>query len=269
MMQTHISMNNLEGPLVGKNVDLNITKEDNIFQDIGLDAAVMYSRIDKLTESTLESCCLTFPDTSLLLLPGTEIKNKETFERDICRYIFRMIHSAEQYVDIVMIDANSGNDDLSFKLMSSADLIIINLTQRRHVLNKLFQEYENRFNDYSNIFFLFGAYDNNSGYNINNCRRKYWKYINKNNSAVIPYSTKYMDAQNECNILKMIKEGLYTYNLDEASKLNKLLKSRFKLSKYKDEETNYFFNQSCQCALKIMNKLNTLESKTLIKRSGA
>jgi len=269
MMQTHIAMNNLEGPLVGKNVDLEGSRESNIFQDIGLDAAVMYSRINKLEQDTFESCCLTFPNTSLLLLPGTEVKNREIFEHDICKNITKMIHYAENYVDIVMIDTNSGNDGLSFRLMASADLIVINLTQRRYVLDKFFLEYEKRFNDYGNIFFLFGNYNQNSVYNISNCRRKYWKYINTKNSGVIPYSTRYMDAQNESNIINMVREGLGVCKLSEASNLREQFRSRFKFGKYTDEETDYFFYQSCRSTEKIMNMLTSAGNKSLMKRSGA
>lgn len=269
MMQTHISMNNLEGPFVGRNADLSGSSESNIFQDIGLDAVVMYSRLNMLMENTLESCCLTFPDTSLLLLPGTGIKNRETFDRDISRNIFRMLQYAENYVDVVMIDANSGNDDLSFNLMASADLIVVNLTQSRHVLNRFFQEYEKRFSDFSKAFFLFGSYDKYSGYNISNCRRKYWKYFNKNNSGVIPYSTKYLDARNECNILKMAREGLHAYMNNKDHKSRYLLRRKLRSGKYISDETDYFFHQSCLSTLKIMNMLSTARNKSLMKRSGA
>ena len=63
-----------------------------------------------------------------------------------------MIQKAENYVDIVMIDANSGKNDLSFKLMSMADLVVINLSQRRYVLNKFFDEYGEDLKEYKKYF---------------------------------------------------------------------------------------------------------------------
>ena len=163
MMQTQMSMNNLEGPLIGKSMGNIGTEEEYMFQDIGLDAAVMYSRMNMLIGDTLESCCITFPDTSLLLLPGTETKNRETFERDVSSAICRMISHAEDNVDIVMIDTNSGKDDLSAKLMSSADVIVINLTQRNYIISKFFVEYGGMLNKHKNVFFIFGNYDRYSG----------------------------------------------------------------------------------------------------------
>lgn len=260
MMETQFSMNNLEGPLVGKKLEPFSKEDSSIFQEIGIDAAVMYSRMNMLIGDTLERCCMTFPGSSLLLLPGTETKNRETFERDISSSVCCMIGQAEEYVDIVMMDINSGNNELSYKLMSSANLIIVNLTQQRHVLNRFFSEYGVSLNG-KNVFYLFGNYDKNSGYNIINCRRKYGKYINKDNSGVIPYCTKYMDAQNECNILGMIKEGLQNKK--------RLAKRKFMFTKYSSEETDYFFSQASRSVRKILNMLNEVEEKTLVRRSGA
>ena len=268
LMQTHISMNNLEGPLVGKNVGLSGSIEDNIFQDIGLDAAVMYSRINMLNKNTLESCCITFPDTSLLLLPGTEIKNREIFAQDIGKNVFKVIQDIEKIVDIVMIDTNSGNDDLSFKMISSADLTVINLTQRRYVLDTFFQEYAGRF-DFGKVFFLIGNYDKNSGYNISNFQKKYRKYLGKNNSGVIPYSTRYLDALNECELLKMVRNVLNIKRFAEISSFGRMFIKKIKPGRFQNDETEYFFYQACQSAEKIVTKLNLAENKSFMKRRGA
>ncbi|MDI9509931.1 MAG: hypothetical protein QM217_09030 [Bacillota bacterium] len=269
LTQTHLSMNNLEGPLVGKNVDINEIDDSKIFQDIGLDAAVMFSKMNLLMEKVLESCCITFPNSSLLLMPGTKTRSLETFDRDIGNAICPMIQKAENYVDIVMIDANSGKNDLSFKLMSMADLVVINLSQRRYVLNKFFDEYGEDLKEYKKVFYILGNYDKNSGYNIFNCRRKHGRYINKFNSGVIPYSSKYMDAQNESNIMGMVKEWFRINKYGEGNKISNLVKKKLKWSRYLPEENDYFFNQACSCVSNIMDMLNTNKDNSLVKRSGA
>lgn len=267
MMQTQMSMNNLEGPLLGKNIGAQDTEDSYIFQDIGLDAAVMYSQMNMLVGDILESCCITFPSTSLLLLPGTETKNRETFERDISSSICRMISHAENNVDIVMIDTNSGKDELSIKLMSSADVIVINLTQRKYILSKFFLEYGETLNKYKNVFFIFGNYDRYSGYNIINCLRKLGKYINRDNSGVIPYCTKYMDAQNDCNILRMVREGLHNSRVKDKYKLRGIIKRIIKPRYDSTNETDYFFYQTCRTTMKILNMINTRDREALIERS--
>lgn len=260
MMQTQYDKNNLESPLVGQNVGI-VDSDNELFQDIGLNAAVTYRMMNKLNLKIIESCCLTFQNSSLLLLPGSDTKNRETFNRDIGRGVIRMIKDANELVDVILIDTNSGDDDLSFQLMSTADLIVVNLTQRRYVLDKFISEYGKRFIDNKKVFYLFGDYDDNSTYNINNCRVRFRNYFRGANSGVIPYCTKYMDAQNESNILNFMKEGLS----EKESELDRFLsriRRIFRTSKYLQEETDYFFHSSILSVEKMYQLMNVSKQKT-------
>jgi hypothetical protein len=254
MMQTQFEKNNLESPLVGQNVDKQRPVDNPLFQDIGLDMAVTYSNMNKLTRNKLESCCISFQDTSLFLLPGTEIKNKESFNRDIGKAVGRMIKNANECVDMVLIDSNSGNDELSFKLMPLADLVVVNLTQRRYVLDKFFSDYGEAFRN-KRVFYLLGNYDDNSSYNIHNCSRKYKKYMNEKNSGIIPYSTQYMDAQNEGAVVRFLLEGTHKDELNGLQRFLWVIKRHLQTGKYIPEETEYFFNQSKRSVEKMLDLL--------------
>lgn len=257
MMQTHFQKNNLEGPLVGKNTGL-YNEDNELFQDIGLDAAITFSNMSRLDSRALESCCLTFQDTSLMLLPGTDIKNRETFDRDIGSNVIRMIKKADAFTDIVLIDANSGDDELSFRLMAIADLVVINLTQRRHVLKKYITDYSGYFKD-KKVFFLFGDYDDNSICNINNCRTRFNKYIKKYNSGVIPYCTEYMDAQNESNILAFIRNGFRIRRAVSVSRVKNLMRGIVRTGRYSLEEKEYFLSRSLAAVEKMLALMNSPE----------
>lgn len=254
MMQTHFKNNNLESPLVGHNVDQD-TKEGKIFEGIGLDMAITYNNMNKLSQKTLEHCCLTFSDSSILLMPGTNTKNKETFDRDIGNAVNRMVMDVDGYVDLVLIDSNSGEDELSMRLMTISDMVVVNLTQRRYVLEKFFSEYGERLIKDKKVFYIFGDYDDNSSYNINNCRKKYSKFITSNNSGVIPYCTKFMDAQNESNVMKFLQNGLLQRrNRDRKTWLTRAV-DYFMYGKYAEEETEYFFHRSLLCVEKMLGMM--------------
>jgi hypothetical protein len=255
MMQTHFNRNNLESPLVGENVGRNSLEESNLFMDIGLDTAVTYSNMNRLNIDMLENCCFTFPDTQILLLPGTETKNRDTFDRDIGKAVTRVIQDADKCVDVVLIDSNSGDDKLSCKLMTMADLIVINLTQHRYVLDKLFAD-NNDILLNKNVFYLFGEYDDNSSYNINNCRRKYRKYINHKNSGVIPYCTKFLDAQNESDVIKFMKSGLHRKEEGDLDKLINGIRRTLLWDNYTVDETEYFFHRSRLTVEKMLDLLH-------------
>jgi len=255
IMQTHFAKNNLELPLVGKNAGNHKAEDSELFMDIGLDAAITFSNMGNLSLDILESCCLTIPGTKLLLLPGTETKNRETFDRDIGRAVGRMIRDAGNCVDMVLIDSNSGDDELSLQLMNVVDLVVINLTQRKYVLDKFFSDYGEMFFDNDKAFYLFGDYDDNSCYNINNCRKRYKRYINQSNSGVVPYNTKYLDAQNECGLVSFMQEGLKINQGSNLIRLYSNMKTRFRPGKYAPEETYQFFLRSRASVRKMLDLL--------------
>lgn len=255
LLQTHFKNNNLESPLIGCNVDKE-SEEADLFEDIGIDMAITYSNMNRLDNKALENCCLTFLDSTILMMPGTKTRNKETFDRDIGGAVHRMLMTVDDYVDLVFIDSNSSDDELSMRLMQTVDMIIVNLTQHKYVLDKLFENYETYLTNNDKVFYLFGNYDDNSGYNIYNCRRKYSRYIKQGNSGVIPYCTKFMDAQNESNILQFLKEGLICERKNRIiSKVQKTLYD-LKYGKYVRDDKEEFFGNSILTTDKISHVLH-------------
>lgn len=255
LLQTHLKNNNLESPLIGCNVDKE-SEEAELFEDIGIDMAITYSNMNRLDNKALENCCLTFLNSTILMMPGTKIRSKEIFDRDIGSAVHRMLMTVDDYVDMVFIDANSGDDELSMSLMRTVDLIIVNLTQHKYVLDKLFENYEAFLSNNDKVFYLFGNYDDNSGCNIHNCRRKYSRYIKQRNSGIIPYCTRYMDAQNESNILQFLKEGLiYERKKRILSNVQKTLYD-LKYGRYARDEKEEFFRNSILTANKISHILH-------------
>jgi hypothetical protein len=110
LLQTHYKNNNLESPLIGYNVDKE-SEETELFEDIGIDMAITYSNMNRLDHKTLENCCLTFLDSTILMMPGTKTRSKETFDREIGGAVHRMLMAADDYVDMVFIDSNSSDDE--------------------------------------------------------------------------------------------------------------------------------------------------------------
>ncbi len=269
IMQTHFAGNNLESPLVGQNTDKYNVDNMGLFQDIGLDTAVTYSKMNQLNSNILESCCFSFPETKLLLLPGTKTKNRETFERDIEKSVSRVIRTANKCIDMVLIDADSTEEKLSFHLMEQADLIVINLSQHRYVLEQFFMRYGDRFLNNNKVFYLFGDYDDNSSYNINNCRRKYNKFVTAANSGVIPYCTQFMDAQNESRIISFMQIGLHLRRENDLKKVYYSMKTAFWYDKKSGAENQYFFHRSKLAVDKMLQILQISDTyKARLEKEG-
>jgi hypothetical protein len=90
--------------------------------------------------------------------------------------------------------------------MADSDLVVVNLSQNMGMLDIFFPYYRELIR--SKVFYLFGNYDVDSKYNINNIRRRYWKEITLVNSGVIPYNTEFLDAQCDGRVCEFIRENL-------------------------------------------------------------
>lgn len=242
LMHTHFKLNNLEAPLVGcntKNAD-----SSGFFLDVGLDSLVRSFKAARLGEEDLNNCCISIPNTSISLLPGTCKNNEASFAYEMDMVIINLLRTIEELVDIVFIDVCSGEHPLSRKIMEDSDVIVVNLSQNIGLLEDFLSREQNQLLPLDNqkrkhqkLFFLIGNYDDNSKYNINNIRRRHRKVMKHNNSGTIPYNTAFHDALCDGTVVDFFKENLRCG---------------------KEDENRYFITEAKQAATKIC-KLAGLE----------
>lgn len=211
LTQTQFNYNNLEAPLVGANAYNKDSKA--YFREVGLDTIIRCFKAAKLDEVTLENCCITLENTNTLLLPGSSKLIKESFEFEIDAVIVNLLKSIEVLTGIIFVDICSGVNPLSKKLMSEADLVVVNLSQNMGVTDLFFKEYLEFIT--VKVFYLFGNYDGHSKYNISNIRRKYHRNITQKNSGVIPYNTRFMDSQVDGRTVEFIRHNLNCTKKDD------------------------------------------------------
>jgi hypothetical protein len=211
LTQTHFNYNNLEAPLVGIN-SKQITSTD-YFRDIGLDMLLRSFKSFKLDRESIYNCCISLPGTNVSLLPGTYKCNKDSFEYEMNSIIINLLRTMEEFSEIVFIDINSGNNPISLKIITDADLTIINLSQNMSIIDTLLST--GLPIPLKKAFFLFGNYNRKSKYNIHNIRRRFHKYITSSNSGVIPYNTAYLDAQCDGKVIELIRDNRFKDRNDE------------------------------------------------------
>ena len=210
LTQTHFNFNNLEAPFVGSNAK-NVTSKE-FFRDVGIDLLIRNFKAEKLDKERIDNCCISLPQTNLSLLPGTSKHNRDSYEYEVDTVILNLLRTVEGFTNIIFLDVSSGNNETSMKIIADANLTVVNLSQNISIIDSYFEEYHKLLN--SKVFFLFGNYDCNSKYNINNIRRRY-KEITKNNSGVIPYNTAYLDAQCDGKVLDFVRSNIHTRKDDE------------------------------------------------------
>lgn len=198
--QTHFNLNNLEAPLLS--TSNNDSKE--YFMDIGIDALARSLKSSYLDSTVIENCTISLLHKQLSLLPGTTKNNKDIYEFDMSKTILSILNAAANCHDIIFIDTNSGRNDLTMKILNNADIIVVNLSQNKNIMDDFTSNYN--FND-KKIFYLIGNYDPNSKYNYNNLRKIY-RFMKKKNTAVIPYNTEFMDVQSDGEVISYIMKNL-------------------------------------------------------------
>ncbi len=229
LTQTQFNLNNLEAPIIGANPHSKDSKD--YFREVGLDTLIRCFKASKLDLETLTNCCIAIENTNILLLPGTTKSIKEAFEHELEMVTTNLLHSVEDLCQIVFIDICSGENGLSKKIMEEADLVVVNLSQNISIIDQFLKQYE--YHMPKKVFYLFGRYDCNSKYNINNIRRKYHKYITSNNSGVIPYHTGYMDAQIDGRVVEYIRSKINDTKKDYSYYfIKKTKRSTEKILKY-------------------------------------
>lgn len=204
LTQTHYSMNYLEGPLVG---EIDGPQGNEYFRDTGVDAVIRYFKAGMLSKEVMDNCSIDIA-SGLSLLTGTKQSSRRTYDDSVLRRIVGyVLNAAEDYYDWVVVDTNSGYSSSSLETVQSADVVVVTLRQNRDMLDELFANEEFRKLNSDRIFYLFGSYDSDSKYNLNNLRHIY-RQINADNSGGLPHSTAYMDALCDRKAMKYITANL-------------------------------------------------------------
>lgn len=202
--QSHFNYNNLEAPFIDANPDNKHFRK--YFSEVGIDALIRNFKCEKLSKEWLEYCCTDIPNSNMMLLPGTTQTIREAFDYEMDRALVQLFNAIDEYTGIVFVDSCSGSNALSMKLIENADIVIVNLSQNINFIDMFFNKYKTNFPE--KIFYLFGNYDHKSKYNLANIRKKYGKYINSNNSGIIPYNTGFRDSQIDGKVVDFIRQNL-------------------------------------------------------------
>lgn len=210
VLQTHFSLNNLGFPLLG------ITDGTESFRDSGIDALLRDVKSKPLTNEIVLSDCVSLLSKQYSLFLGTGSRNKDAYEKDMRLSFNKITSEVDQYNDFVFVDIASGYSSLSKIVAKQMDLLVVNLSQNRHVI----EEYLDNQIEGKDIIYLFGNYKADSKYNIKNLARMYPEFRKK--SYCIYYNADYMDALNDGKVISYL---LKNKDADELSAQYDFIKS--------------------------------------------
>jgi hypothetical protein len=181
-----------------------------LFEDIGLDSLLRNIKTAELSEDFIHNSVISLNNNAIHLLPGTIKENRQMFEAELLVSMPSILNSINQYYDLVFMDLVPGANELSGRMMEEADVIAVNLTQDKNIMDDYFSRYHL---PEEKTFYLIGKYNENSRYNLTNLVRTYHCLNHK--TAVIPYNTEVMDAVIDGKLINLIRKDLVNGKGDE------------------------------------------------------
>lgn len=170
------------------------------FSDTGIDAIERLARSNRLTAEKVSDYTVSVLKQRLDLLVGSSKPSISMFE-DIGNVLDIIFAAAKEYYDLCLIDVHSGTqNEVTKKVLNESDLIVVNLNQNIHVLERFFNK-----KDYLDVLdnkpyiIVLSQYDHKSQYTVKNIKRK---FKCKQPIFTVPYNTNYRDASNNQAVIE-------------------------------------------------------------------
>lgn len=197
VMQSHFTLNNLDTPLTGENMQS--------FEHIGIDALLRDRKSSPLDEERIISDSISLLNKKLNLFPGTQKLHRAIFERDMMNVFTEIMKEVDSVHDLTLIDVNAGSNDIAYKINEASDVIVVNLSQNRAVVEDYMEKYT--FPPEKTLF-LIGSYDREAVINRKNLIRMHRPVITKKNLAVIPYNIGLLNALNDGKTIPFLNRNI-------------------------------------------------------------
>lgn len=199
LTHNHYHHSTLEYTLFGK---LNNTINMVEFEDEGIDAVSRFIKYDGLDSQCIENYATNIIKNRLDFLAGTKHVHEDFYYQDLNEVIEAILDRAKASYDLSIIDVSAGENELANKILTSADLVVVNLNQNAYVLDDFFL---NHYMNLKEMVFIIGRYDTSSKYNVKRIKQRYGI---KEPIEYVPYSPNFLDAINSSDLIDFLARNL-------------------------------------------------------------
>lgn len=174
---------------------------EEFFISSGLECLLCKEKPEDLTESVVKANMRQVIKDRMYCLPANVGQEYEWWYRDY-RFVRmdRVMRAIETFFDVVFIDCGSRQDDYARKILSEADVCVLNIEQGADGIGDF---YLNSPQFRGEIFFLLGKYFGNALYNRQNVQRIY--RMEESRLGAIPYNTRLHAAEQTGKIDRFIE----------------------------------------------------------------
>ena len=200
MLSLQFAWNSMESYVVGKRKKQCYEK---LFAGIGLEGLRKLAKSGLLEKKSAEHC--TFRCSEYLdLLPGYYPEQTARVLDEYQEVLPRLMEYLEEQYELVFCDVAMAPPEFCALVQKQADGMVRNLNQNVEAVKHYFarRDVKRGLPEY----YVFGCYDHQSKYNLNNLRHII-RELNRGNSAAIPYCTEIRDACQDGELLSAISRS--------------------------------------------------------------
>lgn len=169
----------------------NMMKEDFGYYDYcGIDTIINKLENNILNIDDIMREIVRVKNSNLYYLPATRMNNKHVFDRRFLRVSEGYIERLRALRDgtVVLLELNSGLENISGNILNCIDLLVINIVQENNALGRI----RDNMAVMEKSLFIVGKYDDKSEFNIRNIYRRY--HIDETAIGAVPYNVKFKDS---------------------------------------------------------------------------
>lgn len=164
---------------------------------------------EKLSENTVLRYAENFLGKKLFYLPAGGTRNQEMLEYRLERECVRTIKFLEQYGDLVLVDTAAAPLASSRKILRQADLVVVNLSQNKQMLDHFFRNYSDI---RKKAFYLIGNYDEGSELTRGEVIKRY--EIPGSQLGIIPHNVQFSDALSDGELIPFLLRNYHCGEYD-------------------------------------------------------
>lgn len=179
------------------------------FEEGGWDAVERLHSSGSLNKHNLRDYTKPLLKERLDFLTGS-MNEMDRSTHEHCETVKKLLNVANEYYDLVLLDADQSGVDSQLKLQQ-ADYVVINLDQNMRNLELFFEKILPERMDKHNMHVVINKYDPQSRSTLSNIRRRF-RY--KGTISAIPYTTGYLDAMNRRDVAKYLQLESLSENKD-------------------------------------------------------
>ncbi len=210
VLENHQNILNLGNALFSQNSGQEVRENKNYQIEYGLSRLLrVIEQGENLSEDIVFRYAEHFLGERLFYLPAGGIRNQDMLEYRLERECIRTIQCLEDYGDLILVDTAAAPLASTRKILQQADLVVVNLSQNRQMLDHFFRNYSTV---RKKAFYLMGNYDAESELTRAEVIRQY--RIPGNSLGVIPHNVQFSDAVSDGKLIRFLMKNYHCEKQD-------------------------------------------------------